>query len=150
MIRQVANGLLAAAALLALVGLLGPLGDVSSQTLISSPPDGVNGRLVLPRNRDLVQITASSGAEERLLTGTTLTSVTQASWAPNGAQVAYSLFRFWRPDRPAGSDVYVVGSGGGEATAVLPAEGEGTSSTEPVWTADGRNIIYSAIVRVPE
>ena len=150
MIRQVAKGLLAAATLLALGALLGPLGDVSSQTLLSAPPDGVTGRLVLPRNRDVFQVTASSGAEERLLAGATLTSVTQTSWAPTGGQIAYSVFRFWRPDRPAGSDLYVVGSGGGEPTAVLPAEGEDTSFTEPVWSADGRNLIYSAIVRVPD
>jgi Tol biopolymer transport system component len=150
MIRQVSTGLLAGAVLFALGALLGPLGEVSSQTLLTAPPDGVTGRLVLPRNRDLFQVTASSGAEERLLTGTTLTSVTQASWAPSGGQVAYSVFRFWRPDRPAGSDLYVVGSGGGEPTVVLPAEGEDTSFTEPVWTADGRNLIYSAIVRIPD
>jgi Tol biopolymer transport system component len=150
MIRRVVMGVLAVTTALVLGGLLGPLGDVSSQALLSAPPDGVSGRLVLPRNRDLIQVTASSGAEERLLAGTTLTSVTQASWAPNAAQVAYSVFRFWRPDRPAGSDLYVVGSGGGEPTAVLPAEGEDTSFTEPVWTADGRSIVYSAIVRIPE
>lgn len=127
-----------------------PLATANSQTVVNPPPAGVAGRLVIPRNRDLFEVAATSGAEQRLLGGASLTSITQASWAPDGRRVAYSLFRFWRPDRPAGSDLQVVAASGGDPVTVLPADGEDTSFTEPVWTADGSSLIYSAVVRVPD
>src|SRR5688572_8023161 len=144
------RALLGAAMVAVLAGLVGPLVEAGQDVGISQPPAGVSGRLVLPRNRDLWQMQAGTGAEQRLISGTPLTSVTQASWSPDGRQVAYSLFRFWRPEKPAGSDLYVVGADGGEPTTVLPAVGEDVSFTEPVWTPDGRSLVYSAVIRIPD
>jgi Tol biopolymer transport system component len=97
-----------------------------------------------------VQVTASTGAEQQLMAGTPLTTITQASWSPDGRRVAYSLFRFWRPERPAGSDLYVVGADGANPTLLLPAVDDDTSFTEPVWTADGSSLVYTAVIRIPE
>jgi Tol biopolymer transport system component len=146
--RRWGAGLLGAAALVVMVGALGPLVDAAQAPAGRQPPEGASGRLLLPRNRDVWQLQVSSGAEQRLLSGASLTSVTQASWSPDGRQAAYSLFRFWRPDRPAGSDLAVVGADGGESTTVLPADGEDVSFTEPVWTPDGRSLVYSAVIRL--
>jgi Tol biopolymer transport system component len=140
---------LGAAALTLLVALAQPLADATSAPLLQQAPPGVSGRLILPRNRDLWQMAAATGADQRLFAGPTLTSITQASWSPDGRRVAYSLFRFWRPDRPPGSDLYSVGADGGEPTTVLPAVGEDVSFTEPVWTPDGASLIYTAILKVP-
>lgn len=138
-----------AAALTLLVALAGPLGDARSAPLLQQIPPGASGRLVLPRNRDLWQMGADTGADQRLFAGPTLTSISQASWSPDGRRVAYSLFRFWRPDRPPGSDLYTIDAGGGEPTTVLPAVGEDVSFTEPIWTPDGASLIYTAVVKVP-
>jgi Tol biopolymer transport system component len=132
-----------------LAALAEPLANAASAPQLQQPPAGTSGRLILPRNRDLWQMGAGTGAEQRLFAGPTLTSITQASWSPDGRRVAYSLFRFWRPDRPPGSDLYVIGADGGEPTSVLPAVGEDVSFTEPVWTPDGASLIYTAIAKVP-
>jgi Tol biopolymer transport system component len=139
-----------AVALTLLVALAQPLGDAASAPLLQQPPAGVSGQLVMPRNRDLWQMGAATGADQRLLAGPTLTSITQASWSPDGRRVAYSQFRFWRPDRPPGSDLSVVGADGGEPVTMLPAVGEDVSFTEPVWTPDGASLVYTAIVKVPD
>jgi len=139
-----------AAALTLLVALAQPLADAASAPLLQQPPAGVSGRLILPRNRDLWQMGAATGTDERLFAGPTLTSITQASWSPDGRRAAYSLFRFWRPDRPPGSDLYAISADGGDPTTVLPAVGEDVSFTEPVWTPDGASLVYTAIVKVPD
>jgi Tol biopolymer transport system component len=138
-----------AAALLLLVALADPLANATSAPLLQQPPAGVSGRLILPRNRDLWQMGADTGTDQRLFAGPTLTSITQASWSPDGRRIAYSLFRFWRPDRPPGSDLYAIEADGGEPTTVLPAVGEDVSFTEPVWTPDGASLVYTAITKVP-
>ncbi len=141
---------LVTAAMTLLVALAQPLLDAASAPLLQQPPAGVSGRLILPRNRDLWQMGAATGTDQRLFAGPTLTSITQASWSPDGRRIAYSLFRFWRPDRPPGSDLYALSADGGEPTTVLPAEGEDVSFTEPVWTPDGASLVYTAILRVPD
>jgi len=149
MSRRALPALLAGAFTL-LLAFAQPLADAASAPLLQQAPAGVSGRLVLPRNRDLWQMGAGTGTDQRLLAGATLTSITQASWSPDGRRVAYSLFRFWRPDRPPGSDLYMVSAEGGDPITVLPAVGEDVSFTEPVWTPDGTGLLYTAIVKVPD
>ncbi|SRR5579884_4473302 len=148
MARRVLGSALGALALVLALLFLEPLATARSQTIVRQPPEGAGGRLVLPRTREVWQMAAGTAAEERVLGGTPLTTVTQASWSPDGRRIAYSLFRFWRPDKPAGSDLLTVSADGGEPTTVLPAVGEDVSFTEPVWSADGGSLIYTAIVRV--
>src|SRR3954453_17616568 len=149
MSRRALPALLAGAFTL-LLAFAQPLADAASAPLLQQAPAGVSGRLVLPRNRDLWQMGAGTGTDQRLLAGATLTSITQASWSPDGSRVAYSLFRFWRPDRPPGSDLLAVSADGGEPLTILPAVGEDVSFTEPVWTPDGASLVYTAIVKVAD
>jgi Tol biopolymer transport system component len=150
MARQTIGAVLAALAIALTLWLAEPLATVRSQTIVVRPPAEASGRIVLPRARDVFQMAAGTAAEQRLLAGSPLTTVTQASWSPDGRRIAYSLFRFWRPERPAGSDILVVSADGGEPTTVLPAVGEDVSFTEPVWTPDGAALVYAAITRVPD
>ena len=106
-------------ALTGLILLLAPVVSTAAQSVSHQPPEGAGGRLLLPRGRDLWQVAASSAVEQRLLAGEPLTAITQASWSPDGRQVAYALFRFWRPDRPAGSDLYLLDSASGQPAPVL-------------------------------
>ena len=138
--------LLAAAAALLLAAAAGPLAGAQPPSPLALP-EGATGRLIVPRSRDVWQVAANSGVEERLLAGAPLTTVTQVSWAPDGRRVAYSLFRFWSAERPAGSDLYTVDAGNGERTMVLGAIGEDASFTEPVWTPDGASLVYTAVLR---
>ncbi len=146
---RLAHALLAAVALGLVALLLDPLGDGAPPGVAAQAPADLSGRLLLPRNRDIWQLDAGSRAERRLLAGAPFTFVTQASWAPDGRHVAYSVFRAWQPERPAGSDLYTVSVDGGEPRLVLAALGEEVSFTEPVWTPDGAHLIYSALVRDP-
>jgi Tol biopolymer transport system component len=148
MARRALGSALAALAMVLTLLFLEPLASVRSQTIIRQAPPEAAGRLVLPRARELWQVAPGTAAEQRVLGGTPLTTVTQASWSPDGRRIAYSLFRFWRPDRPAGSDLLTVSADGGEPTTVLPAVGEDVSFTEPVWSADGSSLIYAAVLRV--
>jgi Tol biopolymer transport system component len=127
-----------------------PLVPARSQGIVARAPEGASGRLVLPRARDMFVLNPATGVEQRLLAGAPLTNVTQASWSPDGRRIAYSLFRFWRPDRPPGSDLLVVGTDGSEPITVLPAVGEDVSFTEPVWAPDGSALVYAAVTRIPE
>jgi Tol biopolymer transport system component len=133
-----------------LILLLEPLASAAAQSISRQPPEGASGRLLLPRGRDLWQVVASSAVEQRLLAGEPLTSITQAAWSPDGRRVAYALFRFWRPDRPAGSDLYLLEVDSGRPVPVLTAIGDEVSFTEPVWTPDGRSLVYAAVRRLPD
>ncbi len=148
--RALARASLAVSAVVLLLAVADHLAGAEVEVASAQLPAGVEGRLVLPRNRDLWQVAPGSGAEQRVLAGTSLTAVTQASWSPDGRRVAYSLFRFWRPERPAGSDLLVVPADGGDPVTVLPAIGEDVSFTEPVWTPDGQSLIHAAVVRIPD
>lgn len=148
MARRTLGSVVGALAVALALLLVEPLATVRSQTIIRQAPGEATGRLVLPRTRELWQVAPGSAAEQRLLGGTPLTTVTQASWSPDGRRIAYSLFRFWRPERPPGSDLLTVSADGGEPTTVLPAVGEDASFTEPVWSADGASLVYAAIRRV--
>jgi Tol biopolymer transport system component len=149
MIRRLAGrGLGLGLACLALL-LSGPIADVLSAPADQQVPAGVAGRIVLPRTRALVQVAAANGTEEQLLPGAPLTTITQASWSPDGGRIAYSLFRFWRPERPAGSDLMVVDANGQGGRVVLGALDDDTSFTEPVWSADGAHLVYGTVIRIP-
>jgi Tol biopolymer transport system component len=148
--RQTIGAVIGALAIALTLWLAEPLATVRSQTIVTRPPAEASGRLVLPRARDVFQVAAGTASEQRLVSGSPLTTVTQASWSPDGRRIAYSLFRFWRPERPAGSDLLTVGADGGEPTAVLPAVGEDVSFTEPVWTPDGAALVYAAIIRIAD
>src|ERR687884_566936 len=101
MARRILGSALGALAILLSLLFLEPLATARSQTIVRQAPAEAAGRLLLPRTRELWQMAPGTAAERRVVSGAPATTVTQASFSPDGRQIAYSLFRFFRPEKPA-------------------------------------------------
>src|SRR5437870_4904126 len=70
------------------------LGSSGNQLPPNTPvvPQGLSGRLLMPREGALVALDLGSGQLSQLVPQPTLGGVTSARWSPDGSQIAYARF----------------------------------------------------------
>lgn len=101
------------------------------------------GKIVVPRGRELVVVLPATGAEERVATAAEGAVLLDAALAPDGGRAAYaSLIPPSRGDL-GGSDLYTLPARGGDAALIAGHDVPGATLTNPAFSADGSSILYT-------
>src|SRR5439155_7791267 len=134
-------GILVLLVVLALSASLGRSALTSRQS--GGQPLPVGGRLAVPTDAGLQVYSL----DERRLTPIVPTAqgevITSAAWAPDGKTVAYALFHRRSGDPASVSEIYVADADGSQARPVAERERAGDILDTPVWTVDGREIVFA-------
>jgi Tol biopolymer transport system component len=126
------------ALVLALALLVLPVGELAGLPVLRSVTLAASGRLLVPRGFSLSLLDAATGKEQILHTAPGL--VLSSAWSPDGGRIALAQFSKQPGDRYGGSDLYLLEDG--QSRLALARSGPDQSLTNPVWTSDGRAILY--------
>jgi len=103
----------------------------------------LSGRVVWPKDGDLWVIDLASKQQQKITNLPAGAAITGATWAPDGARVAYA--QFWRRpnERQSGSDIFTAKADGSDARVFADRDAPNSVFEAPVWAQTGR-IYYTA------
>jgi dipeptidyl aminopeptidase/acylaminoacyl peptidase len=102
----------------------------------SYPTFSPDGRFISYESEgDIWTVEVASGKSRRLTTDWRLDR--QAAWSPDGKEIAFVSDRWGR------SNIYVM-SASGEREGLRIVTPDGVGGTNPVWSSDGRSIVFAA------
>lgn len=111
---------------------------------ISGPVSNVAGRLLLTEPGALSTFELGTKAHTALVRFPDGTPPGSPAVSPDGARIAYSLYRT-NPDgkSPGGTDLYVMAVDATGTELVVDHEQPGASITDPAWAANGQNVYFT-------
>ena len=111
-----------------------------------SANNGLQGRIVWPKDGDLWVLDLSTKQEKKITDLPRGAAVTGAVWSPDGTRVLYSQFGRRPNERASGADLYVANADGSNAQIFAERDAANTVLENPVWAASGR--VYYTLRRV--
>ena len=100
------------------------------------------GRLLIPFDAGLSLVTLPARAVTPIVQAGTSSTLTSASWSPDGRTAAYALYHIRSGDSAASSEIYLTDLVG-EPRALVERDRPGTTVEAPVWAPDGQSIYFS-------
>jgi Tol biopolymer transport system component len=118
------------------------------QLLNRNPTEGLQGRIVWPKDGDLWVYDLPSNQQQKITNLARGAVITGASWSPDGQRVVYA--QFWRrPDeRASGADLFVSDADGTNARPFAERDAANSVLDTPDWAPSGR--VYYTNRRVSE
>jgi Tol biopolymer transport system component len=119
---------------------------VGCQLVGRSSSQGLQGRLLWPKDGDLWVYDLSSKQQTRLTELPGGAAVTGATWSPDGKSVVFA--QFWRRpnERSSGSDLFIANADGSNTRPFAERDAPNTVLESPEWADSGR--VYYTIRRV--
>jgi Tol biopolymer transport system component len=132
------------AVLLGALLALAVLGRTWIETRLNAlQPLAVGGRIAMPTDTGLAYYDLAQRRQTELLTTQPGSTTSSAAWSPDGSQIAYGFFHRRPEDSASVSEIYVVNADGSNPRVAAERDRPGTVLDSPVWSPDGRDLIFS-------
>jgi Tol biopolymer transport system component len=105
----------------------------------------ISGRVVVPMDAGLSVFELPSLKEVRLLNPDRGASVTSATWAPSGSEIAYGYFYRKPGDTATSAEIFVMPADGGEPKLLVERDVPGAQVDFPSWAPDGQTLYFSTL-----
>jgi len=100
------------------------------------------GRLLIPFDAGLSLVSLPDRAVTQVVPTGASSTLTSASWSPDGRTAAYAVYHVRSGDSAASSEIYLTDLVG-EPRPVVERDRPGTTVEAPVWAPDGQSIYVS-------
>ncbi|MBI4492748.1 MAG: PD40 domain-containing protein [Chloroflexi bacterium] len=111
---------------------------------VSGPASEARGKLLYARGVELRTFDPSTGAQQSFLKFPPGAFGGLPAVSPDGALVAYSIYRPGQSrNDPGGADLWVIDADGTNQRLVLAHDEPGSALSDPAWTPDGRSLSFT-------
>lgn len=100
------------------------------------------GRLLIPLEAGLALVTLPDRAVTPIIPAGATSTLTSATWSPDGSTAAYALYHIRSGDSAASSEIYLTDLGG-QTRPLVERDRPGTTVEAPAWAPDGQSIYFS-------